>query len=75
MTFMVFVAIAAALWCVMTLNEESTFDLRVPVRLTHVPDSVTVISDIPDKVQVSARGKGTQLLRYLFGHPSSRLLV
>ena len=49
---MVFVAIAAALWCVMTLNEESTYDLRVPVRLTHVPDSVTVISDIPDKVQV-----------------------
>lgn len=71
MTFMVFVAIAAALWCVMTLNEESTYDLRVPVRLTHVPDSVTVISDIPDKVQVSARGKGTQLLRYLFGHPAT----
>lgn len=71
MSFMVFVAIAAALWCVMALNEESTFDLRVPLRLTHVPDSVTVISDVPGQVQISARGKGTQLLRYLFGHPAT----
>ncbi|MDE5929965.1 MAG: YbbR-like domain-containing protein [Muribaculaceae bacterium] len=71
MTFMVFVAIAAALWGVMTLNEESTFDLRVPIRLTQVPDSVTVISDVPDQVQVTATGKGTQLLRYLFGHPAT----
>ncbi len=71
MTFMVFVAIAAALWCVMTLNEESTFDLRVPVRLVHVPDTVTIISDVPDHVQVSARGKGSQLLRYIFGHPAT----
>lgn len=71
MTFMIFVAIAAALWCVMTLNEESTFDLRVPIRLTQVPDTVTIVSDVPDQVQVSARGKGTQLLRYLFGHPAT----
>lgn len=71
MSFMVFVAIAAALWCVMALNEETTFDLRVPIKLTHVPDSVTVISEIPAQVQVSARGKGSQLLRYIFGHPAT----
>lgn len=69
MVFTVFVAIAAALWMVMWLNEEATYDLRLPVRLTQVPDSVTVISDLPDNVQVTVRGKGTQLLRYLVGDP------
>lgn len=70
MVFMVFVAIASALWFVMAINEEATFDLQVPVRLTHVPDSVTVISDVPQSLRVTVRGKGTQLLRYLVGHPA-----
>lgn len=70
MVFMVFVAIAAALWCVMTLNEDANFDLRVPVKLTHIPDSVTVISGMPPYVQVSVRGKGTQLLRLMTGTPA-----
>lgn len=69
MLYMVFVVIAAALWAVMWLNEEATYDLRMPVHMTHVPDSVTVISDLPDNLQVTVRGKGTQLLRYLVGKP------
>lgn len=70
MVFMVFVAIASALWFVMALNEEATFDLQVPVRLTHVPDSVKIISDVPASLRVTVRGKGTQLLRYLAGNPA-----
>ena len=70
MVFMVFVAIASALWFVMALNEEATFDLQVPVKLTHVPDSVKIISDVPASLRVTVRGKGTQLLRYLVGNPA-----
>ena len=65
--FLVFVAISAILWIVLTLNEEEQQDFRLPVRLTHVPDSVTVISNGPEALSVSLRGRGTQLLKMAMG--------
>lgn len=65
--FLVFFAISAILWCVLSLNEELQYDLRMPLRLEHVPDSVTVISTPPTFISVSAKGKGTQLFKHSFG--------
>ncbi|MDE6238619.1 MAG: hypothetical protein K2M54_01365 [Muribaculaceae bacterium] len=55
----------------MSLNEEDQFDVRMPVRLTHVPDSVTVISTPPSTISVSLRAKGTQVLKQSMGNPPS----
>lgn len=66
LTFLVFIGISAVLWVVQVLNEETQRDLRCVVRLTHVPDSLTRVSPLPEAVNVSVRARGTQLMRYLW---------
>lgn len=67
LVFLVFLFISSVLWCVLSLNEENQYDERMPVKITHVPDSVTVISTPPSTVSVSLRAKGTQMLKQSFG--------
>ena len=65
--FMLFLFISAVLWGVLALNEEEQYDLRMPVRITHVPDSVTLLSKGPDALTVNLRARGTQLLKMSLG--------
>ena len=65
--FMLFLFISAVLWGVRALNEEEQYDLRMPVRITHVPDSVTLLSKGPDALTVNLRARGTQLLKMSLG--------
>ena len=65
--FMLFLFISAILWGVLALNEEEQYDLRMPVRITHVPDSVTLLSKGPDALTVNLRARGTQLLKMSLG--------
>lgn len=64
LVFMIFVFISAILWLVMTLNEEVQQDLRCPIRVVNRPDSVNLVSTLPDGINVSIKAKGTQLLKY-----------
>ena len=61
--FLVFLFIAAVLWCVIAFNDQSQADIRMPVRVTHVPDSVTIVSQIPPTIAISLQTRGTQLLK------------
>lgn len=65
--FLLFLVISAILWSVLSLNEEEQYDVRMPVRITHVPDSVTLISANPEPLTVSVRARGTQLMKMHFG--------
>ncbi len=65
--FLLFVAISAVLWLVLSLNEEEPFDVRLPMKITHVPDSVTLISPGPEALNVSLRARGTQVIKMLAG--------
>ena len=47
----------------LTLNNEMQRDVDVPVAIYNVPDSVTVLSDIPASIKVSLRDKGSVFLR------------
>ena len=47
LVFLGFLAMAITLWFVLSLSEEEQCDMRMPVRLTHVPDSVTIITRVP----------------------------
>ncbi|MBD5220695.1 MAG: hypothetical protein K2K69_01485 [Muribaculaceae bacterium] len=67
--FLLFVAISAVLWMVLSLNEEEQRDLRLPVKITQVPDSVTLISPGPEALNVSLRARGTQLFKMSWGKP------
>ena len=63
---MVFLAIAAVLWVVQVLNDDTQRDIRCSVRITNVPDSLTRVSPIPEAITVSVRARGTQLMKFLW---------
>ncbi len=67
LTFCVFLAISAVLWVVLSLNEEDQTDMRMALRLTHVPDSVTIVSVPPEYINVSLRARRTDLLKSMLG--------
>ncbi len=67
MMFLLFTLISLILWGVMSLNEEEQFDVRMPVRFTHVPDSVTLISTGPEALSATLTLKGTRLLKMSVG--------
>lgn len=50
----------------MTLNEQEQRDLRLNVRLTHVPDSITLIDAEPKTLNVNMSVSGSQVLRLAF---------
>ena len=64
LTFVIFVSISAILWSVLSLNEEEQYDLRMPLKITHVPDSATIINPGPEALSVSVRGRGTQMFKF-----------
>ena len=67
LVFSVFLVIAAILWWVMALNDEGQMDIKMPVRLNHVPDSVTIVSSVPQNITVNLNARGSQILKYGLG--------
>ncbi len=67
LVFLIFLTISTVLWSILSLNEKKQLDVRMPVVLTHVPDTVTVISTPPSVISVSLRAKGAQVLKESFG--------
>lgn len=65
--FLLFLLISYIFWLLLTLNNEMQEDLEVPVAVTDLPDSVTLISDVPPVIKVSVRDKGSVLMRYKWG--------
>lgn len=66
LVFLVFLAIAAVLWWVMALSDDQQCDIRMPLDITHVPDSVTIISAPPAVLNASLRAHGSQRLRLMW---------
>ena len=64
--FLIFVGISAILWSVLTLNEESQREIRCPVKISHIPDSITIISDPPKDITVSVRAKNSLYFKHKF---------
>lgn len=74
LVFLVFVAIAAVFWVIMALNDDTQSAYDVPLRIGEVPDSVTFISPVPERVRVSVRDRGINLARLGFtGVPALEL--
>lgn len=67
MVFSVFLLISFLLWCVIAFNEDTQADVRMPVAVTNVPDSVTIVSEVPQSISVSLRTKGTRMLQLGWG--------
>lgn len=63
MLFLVFVCVAAVFWFILALNDSAQDHFSVNLRIVNQPDSVTFISDVPEKIHVAVSDKGTNLWR------------
>ncbi|MDE7397486.1 MAG: hypothetical protein K2M98_07145 [Muribaculum sp.] len=61
--FLVFVCIASCYWLILTLNNETQEVVDIPFSIVDIPDSVTILSDIPKTIKVNVHDKGSSLLR------------
>ena len=63
MLFLIFVCVSAVFWFILALNDSAQDHFNVNLRIINRPDSVTFISDVPEKIHVSVSDKGTNLWR------------
>lgn len=71
--FLVFVAISTLFWIILALNDNAQGSYNVKIAINNCPDSVTFISDIPEKVHVTVRDKGTSIWRNHYRHPTMNI--
>jgi hypothetical protein len=64
--FIPFVAISAAFWLIVSLNDDLQRDVEIDVEYVNVPDSVTFITNPPSVIHVNVRDKGTVLFTHAF---------
>ncbi len=67
LVFSTFLGVSLVLWFVMSLNEEVQSDISMPLRITNIPDSVTIVGLPPAEVDVCLRARGTQRLKLNIG--------
>ena len=73
--FLFFFFVSAAFWLLQSLNETFDVELKVPLRLSDVPDNVVITSGLPPEMSVVVRDKGTVLIRYIYGAERSPVVV
>lgn len=69
--YLLFVAVAFVFWVFMALDTERQRDFEIPLEIQDIPDSVTVIGQIPPAISVSVKGKDSQLLKFQWGTQSA----
>lgn len=66
--YLMFVCVAFVFWLLLSLDSEVQRDYRVPIEIAEMPDSVTLITSAPGGIDVTVHGKGSQLIRFLWGN-------
>ena len=65
--FLFFLALSSIFWLMMTLNETTEQEVKVPVKLLGIPENVVITTDMADTVRVTVRDKGYALAAYIYG--------
>lgn len=63
------VLLSVILWLSLTLGEQRTQELRLPVEVVETPDGQALAERPPSHVQVQVEGRGLDLLRLLYNPP------
>ncbi|MBR4553526.1 MAG: YbbR-like domain-containing protein [Bacteroidaceae bacterium] len=67
LTLIGFIALAAAFWLAVSLNETYDVEIAVPLQLSDVPGNVVITTELPEELRITLRDKGIRLLPYLYG--------
>lgn len=65
--YLIFVFISFIFWAFISLNNNIQYDINMPFKIVGIPDSTTIISNVPQSVTVNVKDKGIYLLRFLVG--------
>lgn len=68
-TYLLFVCVSFVFWILMSLDSEVQRNYDIPLQIDSLPDSVTLITDVPPSISATVQGKGSQLVRFLWGDP------
>ncbi|MBD5346923.1 MAG: YbbR-like domain-containing protein [Bacteroides sp.] len=68
--YLLFVCVAFVFWLLMSLDSEVQRNYDLPLQIDNLPDSITLISDVPPSISTTVQGKGSQLVRFMWGNPS-----
>lgn len=66
--FLIFLCVSTLLWGVLKLSDEEQLDIHLPVTISNMPDSVTLISNVPPAILANVRVNGLQSLKLTLGH-------
>lgn len=65
--YMLFVAISAIFWSVLTLGNSMHTHYKVKLTIDGIPEGTTLITDAPEYIDVSVRNNGYAFVRYMVG--------
>ena len=66
LVFLFFLALSAAFWLFLTLNDEYEKDFAVSIRLRGIPENVVITTNLPPVFHVVLKDRGSQLLHYKY---------
>lgn len=75
LTFALFVLVAFVFWMLLSLDDYVERDFDVPIEFADIPPQATLLNTPPQTVSVTVRGKGSQLIRFLWGGAMPTLKV
>lgn len=71
--FLGFVVLATFFWIIMAMNDSAQDSFDVRLSIANVPDSITFITDPPQKIHITVRDKGTRIFRASLNDPKLSL--
>lgn len=63
--FLFFLAVSFSFWLLQKLNESFEVEVSVPLKLEDVPENACITTELPGKVYVTLRDRGTSLVRFI----------
>lgn len=74
LTFLVFLVISTLFWFLMALNDRVQRSYEIPIQVVDIPEGVTLLSDVPNTLDVTVKDKGRALIRYDWGSAPTLML-
>lgn len=74
LVFLIFMVISTMFWLILSLNDDTIQEFRVPVQIGEVPDSLEFATEPPSVVEVKVKDRGLNLFKYsVVGSPELKL--
>lgn len=67
LVFIIFLSIASIFWLLSNLNNEIEENIEIPIEIIEIPDSITILNEIPTSISVTIKEKGTSIIKYMIG--------